>query len=362
MRNCNDFEGIKQRYSEFWNGTYKGRALMHLRAKKPNANIWYKGDIVALGHNTDDLTKFYTDTQTVVNRHELYTNSTAYFAEAFPSAVVNLGPGVLAAALGCEVKLMQDSVWFEHFIEEWEDDYKEFDENNIWWQRTMALTKALSENANGNYMVGVADLNSVSNAMSLMRGSEDLAVDLIADPEIVHQYREKMTDVWFYCQKKLFEITQTAQKGYTDWMGMYAPDLGVAAQCDFSTLISTDMFKEFFMQEIHRQCEEIPYPIYHLDGPDCIRHLDLLLGEEKLRAIQWQPGAGAPPCCDEQWLPMLKKIQDSGKGVYVFAKMHEVETLVKNLNPAQTFIYVTEYAENEQQAAELLSNVEKWSK
>ncbi len=359
MRNCNDFEAIKQRYSDFWHGKYKGRALIHLRAKKANANTWYKGDIIALGHDTSDLTTFYTDTETVVNRHEHYTSQTAYYAEAFPSAVVNLGPGVLAAIMGCEVRLMEDSVWFEHFIEDWESDYKEFDENNYWWQKTQELTQALAKNANGNYMVGVADLNSVSNAMSLMRGSEELAMDLITDPELVHIYRDKLTDIWFNCQRKLFEITQTAQTGYTDWMGMYAPKLGVAAQCDFSTLISTNMFEEFFMQEIHRQCEEIPYPIYHLDGPDCIRHLDLILKEEKLRAIQWQPGAGAAPCCDEKWLPMLKKIQDSGKGVYVFAKINEIETLAKNLDPNKTFIYVTEYAKDANEAEEILRIVEK---
>lgn len=362
MINCENFEGIQKRYADFWDGKYEGdRPLIHLRAKKTD-NMWYKGDIIALNHNYKSLEDFYLNEENVVARHKFYTENTGYFGEAFPSAVVNLGPGILAAYHGSQPRLMEDSVWFNEYVEEWDDDFVEFSEDNPWWQKTLSLTKALAESSKGNYMVGTVDLNSVSNTLSLIRGSENLAMDLIAEPENVIKYRDKVMKTWFYCQREIFKTLKPYQQGYTDWMGMYAPDLGVAAQCDFSTLISTDMFDEFFLDEIRQQCEEIPYPIYHLDGPACIRHLDKLLEIPKLRAVQWQPGAGAAPCCDPSWHDMLKKIQDSGRMIYVFAKMDEAKQLMQTLDTNKMFIYITEYAKNCDEAADFMKAAVQWSK
>lgn len=102
--------------------------------------------------------------------------------------------------------------------------------------------------------------------------------------------------------------------------------------------------QRIFWEELSAQCEKVPYPIYHLDEPSCIRHLDEILKIPKLRAVQWQPGAGAPPACDPCWSEMLKKIQNSGKNLYVYAKMDEVRQLAHSFDKDRLFIYVTEYA------------------
>lgn len=62
-----------------------------------------------------------------------------------------------------------------------------------------------------------------------------------------------------------------------------------------------------------RQCEFLEYPLYHFDGQEQLRHLDMLLGLKKLRAIQWTPVAAQPPTV--AFLPQLKKIQAAGKSL-----------------------------------------------
>jgi len=57
--------------------------------------------------------------------------------------------------------------------------------------------------------------------------------------------------------------------------------------------------------------------------------LDQLLSIEKLRGIQWIPGAGAPP--PEKWLPLLKRIHDGGKLCQVYGAPEGAKTIIREL-------------------------------
>ena len=48
--------------------------------------------------------------------------------------------------------------------------------------------------------------------------------------------------------------------------------------CDFSSVISCEMFKESFIPLIIKEGNWTNYGTYHIDGPACLRnHLDTLL-------------------------------------------------------------------------------------
>lgn len=359
MLNKAHWEGTKEKFKAFWNHEYDGRCLMNLKAYNGDKSLRIKGESWAYQNEYDSLQDFYLNPETIIKRNLHYMNNTYYAAEAFPSLVVNLGPGILAGYFGSKVNFGESTIWFEEYIKDWSNDLKKFEEDNFWWQKTKEITKKAVEASKGRYLVGIVDLNSVSNALSLVRGSGELAMDLIDCPEQVIKARDIMLKRWFYCLQELYNITKNHQQGYTDWMGMWAPDLGFAVQCDFSTLISTDMFNEFFLPEIQEQCKRIPYTLYHLDGPACIRHVDSLLEIPELKGIQWQPGAGAAPAADPQWISLLQKIQQKGKNVYVYAKLNEVDTLIENLDPSKLYINITEYIDNPEEAEAFINKVEK---
>ncbi len=50
---------------------------------------------------------------------------------------------------------------------------------------------------------------------------------------------------------------------------------------------------------------------------------------ESLAGIQWIPGAGQPQA--DQWLPLLKRIQDTGKLCQVFVSARGAQTIVQEL-------------------------------
>ena len=58
------------------------------------------------------------------------------------------------------------------------------------------------------------------------------------------------------------------------------------------------------MPSLQQQCQKLDYTLYHLDGPDAIKHLDALMEIEELDALQWTPGAGKPDGGDELWYPI----------------------------------------------------------
>ena len=96
------------------------------------------------------------------------------------------------------------------------------------------------------------------------------------------------------------------------------------------------MFKGFFLPSIEKQTKLVERTIYHLDGEGAIPHLDALLSLNTLNGIQWVPGAGAKPMCE--WIPLLQRIQDSGKLLVLGCKPSEVEILFSTLRPEGVFL------------------------
>ena len=141
------------------------------------------------------------------------------------------------------------------------------------------------------------------------------------------------------------------------WMGIWSLTPAIDLQCDFSCMISPAMFDDLFLPALREQTERVDRTIYHLDGPDAVRHLDSLLSLPRLTGIQWVPGAGAPPMSD--WVDLLRKILDAGKLLYITCAANEVEFLLDRL-PHPGLLLETACGSREE-ADELVRNVARWS-
>ena len=112
----------------------------------------------------------------------------------------------------------------------------------------------------------------------------------------------------------LYDLFRDEVGGSCYWA--WAPGRLSKLQCDFSAMISPDMFAEFMVPVLTEMTERISYTMYHWDGPGAIPHLDHLLSIPALDMIQWTPGAGVPPADDETWWPLYHRIVDGGKKLY----------------------------------------------
>ena len=77
--------------------------------------------------------------------------------------------------------------------------------------------------------------------------------------------------------------------------------------CDVSTMISPAHFKRFSLPQLQRELQGMDRAIYHVDGKRVARHLDAILEQPEIQAIQWVQGMGVDwPVL--QWLPLLQRI------------------------------------------------------
>ena len=90
-----------------------------------------------------------------------------------------------------------------------------------------------------------------------------------------------------------YQIIAGKQEGTSSWVNLWFPGKGQPVQNDFTGLISTSMYREFFLEELVNEINYLDYSIYHLDGPDALKHLDMILEIPRLNAVQWVPGAGS---------------------------------------------------------------------
>jgi len=232
----------------------------------------------------------------------------------------------MAFYLGGNVKFGTKTVWVEPVVEDWSNFEIEYNPENPWLQRSIKLLQKSVEKVADNYFVWMPDFGDALTCLSLLRGTERLLFDLIDNKDAVIAARDKFIELWPQYHKVFWDIYREHYPGDCSCLG-WAPGRTYMCQCDFSTMISPAMFKE-----LEAVSGYLDYIVWHLDGPDEIKHLDILLDLPQVKAIQWQPGAGNPSAVG--WLEMLKKIQKKHKGLCVYAhNQQEIEFLLGQLSP-----------------------------
>ncbi|MHC4481010.1 MAG: hypothetical protein ACYS1C_08605 [Planctomycetota bacterium] len=281
----------------------------------------------------DELDKWWTDPEWVIPRLEARAEATCWGGEAVPVVfpVVTTMVAVLAAYLGCPYHFSgTTTAWADPIIRDWDDAPPlAFDPDSQWWRRSAALLQAAAERAPGRYFVGLPDLNGAGEILARLRGTEQLLLDLVEAPERILPALEALNMAWHRYYEAALDIVHQRVPGSICWMGIWSLTPAADLQCDFSCMISPGMFAELFLPALRQQTEWVPRTIYHLDGPDAVRHLDSLLALPDLSGIQWVPGAGAPRM--SEWTDLLRRVLEAGKLLYISCEADEVERLLREL-------------------------------
>ena len=346
-----DFDKLAEKYRLLWARENHDRPFVVLYAPKENIR-WER-----MPKAPQDLRARWMDTEYLIRRHRFYMEETSVcLGEAFPQAWVNFGPDIMGAICGCGIEFGEDTSWAVHT---WQDAEKfpdiRFDEKNPWFVQLQEMTKAFAADSRGEYVVGITDLHPGLDGIVSLRGPETLCIDLIEEPEMV----KKTTFQIFEVFKKVFEAQYreaTRFMPYTsNWMNVFSADREYVTSCDFSCLISKEMYAEFVLPEMKAEWDFLDSSIYHLDGTAALTHIDALCAAEKLKGIQWVPGAGQKPM--REWLPVLRKIQESGKMIDITVEPEDVLPLCENLDPEGVIMHCNAPSVEEGEA--LLRQMEK---
>lgn len=269
----------------------------------------------------------------------------AYPADTLPMADTHIGPGTLALFLGSSPGFGPHTVWYEPCIDP--DNPEDtppfvFDPDNRWWQiveQTLRESMALSQ---GRYLVGCPDLIENIDILAAMRDPQRFLYDLIERPAWVLGKVHEINAVWFEAYQRIYDIIKLPDGSSAfDAFRLWGPGKTAKVQCDAAAMISPNMFAEFVVPALTEQCQWLDHSMFHLDGHQCIPHLDHLLAISALDAIEWTPDPQVPPGGDPHWFGMYRRILASGKSLQAIGiQPEQVEPMLDALGPEGLYMHV----------------------
>lgn len=340
-----DWHKVKERMLGYWEREEMDRCCVSMRIPLP-------GYVGMGGH-------YYYDTKTASERARAGFEHLACVGEAFPCLFPYFGTAGVAEYTGCRATRTPETTWFDPWMEDEPDASRIGYTHPEPFEKQKQAIRELIRLSKGDYPVSVSDNCGMLDALAAIRGSENLMMDMLSEPEFVEEAVRRLVDIYKQTQEELFTLTYENNEGAVQsWMQLWAPKRMAQMQCDLSVMISPDMFNRYAMPELEELSAFLDYPVYHLDGQEQIRHLDALLSIKKLRAIQWTHVAGQPK--PSMFIPVLKKIQQAGKNLILIPTADEVPVLLDNLSSRGLHLVIADVTTVEE-AQDLMALIEKRS-
>lgn len=280
-----------------------------------------------------------------------------FLGETFPIYWPNLGPNVFAAFYGCDLEFAEVTSWAVPCINDWHDiNNLQLDLNNKYFKKIEELTRYALDNCEDRFIVGYTDLHPGVDCVAAWRDTQNLCYDLYDNYEEVKSAADKAINDFQFIYDHFDALLKSKNQLSVTWMEI--PSFGKMhiPSCDFSSMISSNQFIDLCLPIIQKEVKQMTHNIFHLDGKDCARHLDIILEVPEIQAIQWVQGAGDKPIM--QWVPLIKKIQAAGKSVVVDLEVDELESFISSVDPKGIMLCLPVNDEKDQR--QILRRIEKW--
>ena len=303
-------EDVRQRFSMWWRGEDFGRPLCRIIGRTGEPNFSLRGVSPRDFH-------IGAAVRVAMMREEMRVSR--YFADAFPYLDLNLGPGSLAAYLGCEPKFSYDTVWYEPCAETIAElSEKDFMRFSPWWEEHLREVRETVRLSEGEFPVGIPDVQENIDILAAMRGAQNLCYDLMDEPETVKTVLSRLEGAADYCYDEMYRAVALADgSSVFTAFAIWGSGRTAKVQCDFSAMISPGAYREFVLPGLMRECARLDHSLYHLDGPGALVHAGAVLSIPSLQALQWTSGAGQNDGGSEEWFPLYDKVMDAGKSLWI---------------------------------------------
>lgn len=300
----------------------------------------------------------WTDVKTRAAQDAAYVMSREYFADSLPVAWPNLGPEVLTAFCGCGYGFTADTAWSVPCVKSASDPAPRVDFDNYYFKLLEEYTDELLKYGRGNFIVGLSDFHPGGDHLAALLDPENLAVALIEEPEGVLAMMEAATSDYFRVYRHFADRLIAEDMPLTSWTPLISDGYYYIPSCDFSCMVSNEMFRRFFLPAISAECKFMRHTIYHLDGPNALRHLDSLLEIEELDALQWVPGAGRNDLAES--ISIWKRAQSRGKGVQINCDVSQLGAIIDALSPRGVWFSSIGGITGREHAEKVLNEIENW--
>ena len=322
LTHCQVFPQVAQRWNDWW--AFKADRPLIIARVAVGAEIRW-----------DKAFDLLDQPEAWVRVRREQVEHTVCFGEALPFARVDIGPLAMATFLGAPLHLAEaeQTAWHSQVIESWEQAARlVVDPANPWLMKVMRLMERLAEDARGDYLVCLPDLTGAIDALSIMRSHEAFCLDMHEHRGAILAAASQAVDAWETVSGRMYDTVLGLGTGVTQWVSCWAETPFTVPTCDFNALIGPQDFRDVCMPSLKDQARRAGLCVFHLDGPDAVRHAETLAEDPDITAVQYTPGAGTPSAV--AMLPMLRMIQEHEVPLFVECPLEEVERLAQELNPS----------------------------
>ena len=279
-----------------------------------------------------------------------------YLGDAIPQVYFDLGAVAYAGFFHGAHYRYSESLWFFPSLQDGE--LPVFNPDISLYKAMLDIASVLVEQGKGKFLVSMPDHAGILDCLAHLRGAENLLKDLINDREWVKACCREIQIVWNKVVSESYQLLKPCNDGGSGigWMNVWAPGKINQMQCDLSVMISQNDFQEIVVPELEACMDWMDHSLYHLDGMEQLRHLDILLGLDRLEAIQWTSVARKDLPTD--YLPELRRIQEAGKRLVIIERNPSViEALSRELSSKGLLLISS--TENADAAEALIKKVAK---
>ncbi|MDC7233654.1 MAG: hypothetical protein PQJ58_10505 [Spirochaetales bacterium] len=308
-----------------------------------------------------DPVQRHTDVDWIVKNEEYRVSCNWQGADFMPITYPDYGTVSLATFLGVEPRFEEEYILYHPTDLSPENNRvltldKEGSSYKTIWNAAMGLRDIAQDRFSVAYPAFMPGLDVLAE----LRGTQDLLMDLILNPDWVKEKQSEINQCFFDCYEDYYnELKGEDGSSMNGWFMIWGPGKTSLAQCDFIAMISPEMFEEFEVPWLREHCDHLDNTLFHLDGPDALNKLDCLLEIESLDAIQWTPGPQRPQGGDPCWYDMYKKIKAAGKSVQApWLKPEEAYPLLDTVGPEGMYIMVDFQTQDE--VEQVLKQVEQF--
>lgn len=323
-----DFGQARERWIAYWKGESDRPVVASV---VPKAGVT---PVDAPGYTSG----FSGDPEPLVERILAYGRTHEFLGEAIPFYYLEFGPDHFSSFLGGDMERNDDSgatSWLVPFVEDWDAAEIRFQPQCYWWKRTRDFIRAFRAQLDGKMLIACPTLVAGLDCLAAIRGQEKLAIDLIEQPEAVQRALERVRKAYEEILDALAVELDYGTWGSINRHGFYSPGRTNVPQCDFSCMISEEMFQEFELPCLAHETTQLDHSCYHLDGPGAVRHLEALCSLPNLHAIQWVAGSGNG--AQQDWMHLHKRIDELGKGQIFGGNAESIERLTREFKSKQLY-------------------------
>lgn len=348
-----DFEHVLDRYEAWWDAagslvslTYPQPPEKRLPAPAPRQHATVRDR--------------WMDTEFAVERATVGLHNTVYYADALPVTYPNLGPEIFSAFYGCPLEFTETTSWSVPILEDWRPASMaalRLDTGNEYYRKILEITDALLDAGRDRFIVGYTDLHPGGDGLAAFRDPQQLCLDMIEHPREVAALLDRVTAEFLGLYDTYYERLSRAGMASASWLPATCRGRYHIPSNDFSCMVSDEMFEQFFLPGIARECRHMDRSIYHLDGPDALRFLDALLAVPEIHAIQWVAGANYDYWLN--WVEVYQRIQSAGKAFVLYPPLQDLPKVFDLLRPEGAWLQVGGVADRDTAEAARAA-VERW--